>query len=59
MRHTFLAPKLIDNASITTSTTAAITLKSVSSTINLTASPTIEGLTTTGASYKFRSWSST
>ena len=44
----FKAPKLIDNASITTSTTAAITLKSVSSTINLTASATIEGLTTTG-----------
>jgi prefoldin subunit 5 len=44
---TFLAPKLIDNASITTSSTAAITLKSVSSTVNLTASPTIEGLTVT------------
>ncbi len=45
---TFLAPKLIDNASITTSSTAAITLKSVSSTVNLTASATMERLTTTG-----------
>ena len=42
----FLAPKLIDNATITTSTTAKITLKSVSSTLNFTASTTIEGLTT-------------
>ena len=43
---TFSAPKLIDNASISTSSTAAITLKSVSSTVNFTASATMEGLTT-------------
>ena len=42
----FKAPKLIDNASITTSATAKITLKSVSSTVNLNASPTITELTT-------------
>ena len=43
---TFIAGKLIDGASITTSTTAAITLKSVATPANITASATIESLTT-------------
>ena len=43
----FTAPKLVDAASITTSTTAAISLKSVATTTNYTASATIEGLTAT------------
>ena len=42
----FTAGKLIDGASITTSTTAAITLKSVATPANYTASATIERLTT-------------
>ena len=40
----FTAGKLVDGASITTSTTAAITLKSVATPANITASPTIESL---------------
>ena len=42
----FTAGKLVDGASITTSTTAAITLKSVATPANITASATIESLTT-------------
>ena len=45
---TFTAPKLVDAASITTSTTAVISVKSVASPVNYTASGTITGLTTAG-----------
>jgi prefoldin subunit 5 len=45
---TFLAPKLVDAASITTSTTAAVTVKSVADPNNYTTSGTITGLTTVG-----------
>jgi prefoldin subunit 5 len=45
---TFLAPKLVDAASITTSTTAAVTVKSVADPNNYTTSGTITGLTTAG-----------
>jgi prefoldin subunit 5/uncharacterized Zn-binding protein involved in type VI secretion len=44
----FTAPKLVDAASITTSTTAEISVKSVNSAANYTQSPTISGLTAAG-----------
>lgn len=45
---TFNAPALIDAASITTSDTAAISVKSVANAVNYTASATITQLTTAG-----------